>query len=238
MSEIARRQNRRVLSDPLERTGALLPLLPVLGFWLAPSQGHPSLVLLMAGGLYSLLSVMRRSFAFGLIAAVAANGGLWYYLHHIEGFGLLNHPQLWMIPLAICVLGAAYLNQKQLSPQHMTAIRYLASVTIYVSSTADIFLNGVAQAPWLPVILAGFSIAGIFAGILLRVRAFLFLGAAFLVLAMLTIIWHAAVDLRQTWLIWLTVVFAGVAILALFALFEKKRQQVLQMVDKLREWSP
>lgn len=238
LGEIARRQNRPVLSEPLERTGALLPLLPVLGFWLVPSQGHPSLVLLMAGGLYSVLSVMRRSFLFGLMAAVAANGGLWYFLHRVEGLGLLNHPQLWMIPFAVCILGAAFLNRQQLTETQMTTIRYLAAVTIYLSSTADIFLNGVAQAPWLPVILAGVSIAGIIAGILLRVRAFLFLGTGFLVLSMLTIIWHAAVDRHQTWLIWLTVVFAGVGILGLFALFEKKRQQVLQMVEKLKEWSP
>ena len=66
---------------------------------------------------------------------------------------------------------------------------------IYVSSTADIFINGVAEAPWLPLVLAGLSIAGIFAGILLRVRAFLYLGTSFLVLALLTIIWYAAVDL-------------------------------------------
>jgi hypothetical protein len=238
VSEVFRRQNRLVLAEPLERTGTFMPILPVLGFWAIPSEGHFSLVLLTAGCVYSALSVLRRSFAFGLIAALAANGGLWYYLQHVEGFGLLDHPQLWLIPFAVCVLGAAYLNRENLIPDQMTTIRYLASITIYVSSTADIFLNGVAEAPWLPVVLAGLSVAGIFMGILLRVRAFLFLGTGFLVLAMLTIVWHAAVDLQHTWLIWLTVVIAGVLVLGVFAVFEKKRQEVLRVVDQLRQWSP
>ena len=95
-----------------------------------------------------------------------------------------------------------------------------------------------AVLPWLPVVLAGLSVAGIFMGILLRVRAFLFLGTGFLVLAMLTIVWHAAVDLQHTWLIWLTVVIAGVLVLGVFAVFEKKRQEVLRVVDQLRQWSP
>ena len=47
----------------------------------------------------------------------------------------------------------------------MTGIRYLSLVTIYVSSTADIFINGVANSPWLPLILGSFSLAGVFAGI-------------------------------------------------------------------------
>src|SRR5262245_3526779 len=231
LSEIFRRQQRLVLAEPLERTGALLPLVPVLGFFLVQTtEGGYSVLLLLVGVLYAVLSVSRRSFGFGLLAALAANGGLWYFLQRQEGFELLVHPQLWLIPAAVCVLAAAYLNREQLSPQQMTTVRYLTSITIYVSSTADIFLIGTAQAPYLPLVLAGFSIAGIFAGITLRVRAFLFLGTSFLVLALATIIWHAAVDLHQTWLIWVAVVAAGVLILALFALFEKKHNDVLQVV--------
>jgi hypothetical protein len=237
LSEIFRRQKRMVLAEPLERTGALLPMLPVLGFFLIPrTEGDYSVLLILVGVLYAGLSVSRRSFGFGLVAALVANGGLWYYLQRVNGLGLLEHPQIWLIPAAVCVLAAAYLNREQLTPQQMTTIRYLTSITIYVSSTADIFLNGMIEAPYLPLVLAGFSILGIFAGIMLRVRAFLFLGTSFLVLSLATIIWHATVDLDHTWLLWVTVVAAGVLILALFALFEKKRNEVLQMIEKIKQW--
>ena len=35
----------------------------------------------------------------------------------------------------------------------MTSIRYAAALAIYLSSTGDIILTGVAQAPWLPLVL-------------------------------------------------------------------------------------
>jgi len=107
---------------------------------------------------------------------------------------------------------------------------------IYVSSTTDMFINGVARAPWLPVVLAGLSIVGVLTGMLLRIRSFLFLGTAFLALALITIIYHASVDLRQTWLIWVAGIALGLAILSLFALFEKKRAEVIGMMKRVKQW--
>jgi hypothetical protein len=236
LSEFFRRRRQEVLAVPLERTGTVLPLLPVIGFWVGAGDTHLSLLMLAAGGLYATLSVMRRSFGFGILAALAANGGLWYYLHATADIRFLAHPQLWLIPPALCILAAAYLNRQQLDEARMTSIRYLTSAVIYTSSTADIFINGVAQAPWLPYVLAGLSIAGIFAGIMLRVRAFLFLGLAFLGIALFTVIWHAAVDLRQTWLWYVSGIVAGIVIIAVFALFERKRNEVLRVVDQLKTW--
>jgi hypothetical protein len=186
--------------------------------------------------LYGALAAARRSFVLALFAVLAGNGALWHFLHHQEGYRLLEHPQLWLIPPALSVLVAAYVNRRQLSQPQLTAIRYASSTVIYVSSTADIFINGVAHNPWLPLVLAGLSILGIFAGILLRVRAFLFMGTSFLLLALLTIIWHAAVDLEQTWLWAASGVVTGVLIIAVFAVFEKKRQEVLDLLERVKQW--
>jgi hypothetical protein len=195
-------------------------------------------LLLVAGLLYGALSVARRSFGFGLVALAAANGSLWYFLNRQEGYHFFDHPQLWLIPPALCVLVAAHLNRRQLSASQMTAIRYGASILLYVSSTADVFLQGVARAPWLPLVLGGISLAGVFAGILLRVRAFLILGTSFLLVALATVIWYAAVDLQQTWLWSASGIVTGVLILVVFAIFEKQRQAVLGMLEKLKQWQP
>jgi hypothetical protein len=237
LSELFRRQGRLVLAEPLERTGAFLPLLPVVGFWVLSPQVHYSGLLLLVGVLYGVLSISRRSFGFGVLAAIAGNGGLWYYLQHdLDGFGLLEHPQVWLIPPALSVLAAAYLNRDRLSESQMASVRYICLMTVYVSSTADIFINGVAHNPWLPVVLAGLSVLGILAGILIRVRSFLFLGSSFLVLAIFTMIWHAAVDLDHTWLWYLSGIVLGAAIIAVFAVFEKKRGEVLRVVEGLKQW--
>jgi hypothetical protein len=234
--EILRRRGSFTLARPLERTGAFLPVLPVLGFWVLGSAVHYSGLLLLVGLLYGTLSIMRRSFGFGLLAALACNGGLWYLLHHTQGYRFFNHPQLWLIPAALSALAAAHLNRDRLSSEQMTAVRYVALMMIYVSSTADIFINGVGASPWLPLALAALSIAGVMCGIIWRVRAFLFLGSTFLLLAVVTIIWHAAASLGWTWLWYVAGIAAGAVIIFVFALFEKKRGEVLRVVDELRGW--
>lgn len=236
LSEVFQRQHRLVLAEPLQRTGSLLPVLPVLGFWAIPSHTHYSLVLITVGLLYGALSVTRKSFGFGVVASVAANGGLMYLLNHNLGFGWFEHAQLWLIPGALCVLAAAYLNREQLSREQFISIRYITVMVIYVASTSDIFLSGVRAAPWLPLVLALLSVAGIMCGIWLRVRAFLFLGTAFLVLSLVTMILSAQVNLGWTWLWWVAGISLGVGIIALFALFEKRRNEMLQMVEGLKQW--
>ena len=235
-SESLRRRRVLVLAQPLERTGVFLPLLPVLGFWLASSEVDFSLLLFVVGGLYGLLSVLRRSFGFGVLAAVAGNVGLWYILHRTADYQFLQHPQLWLIPVALSVLLAAYLNEKNLSEDQMAGIRYLALVTIYVSSTADIFINGVANSPWLPLILGSFSLAGVFAGIIFRIRGLLLLGSVFLLLSIITMIWYASVNLGWTWLWYVAGIVTGATIIFMFALFEKKRSEVMRVVEGLKEW--
>lgn len=235
-SEALRRRKLLVLARPLERTGAFLPLLPVLGFWLASSEVDFSMLLFLVGGLYGLLSILRRSFVFGLLAAVAGNVGLWYVWQRTADYGLLQHPQLWLIPVALSVLLAAYLNEDKLSEDQMTGIRYLSLVAIYVSSTADIFINGVANSPWLPLILGSFSLAGVFAGILFRIRGLLLLGAVFLLLSIVTMIWYASINFGWTWLWYVAGIVTGATIIFMFALFEKKRSEVLRVVEGLKEW--
>jgi hypothetical protein len=235
-SEALRRRKLIVLAQPLERTGVFLPLLPVLGFWLAASEVDFSLVLFVVGGLYGLLSVLRRSFLFGVLAAVAGNAGLWYVFERTEDYQFLQHPQLWLIPVALSVLLAAYLNEDKLTEDQMTGVRYLSLVTIYASSTADIFINGVANSPWLPLILGSFSLAGVFAGIVFRIRGLLLLGAIFLLLSIITMIWYASVNLGWTWLWYVAGIVTGATIIFMFALFEKKRGEVLRVVEGLKEW--
>jgi hypothetical protein len=235
-SEALRRRNLLTLAQPLEITGVFLPLLPVAGFWLAKSEVDYSALLFIVGGLYGLLSILRRSFAFGVLAAVAGNGGLWYMLHRTSDYGFLQHPQLWLIPIALSVLLAAYLNEDRLDEDQMTGIRYLSLVTVYASSTADIFINGVENSPWLPLILGAFSLAGVFSGIVLRIRGLLLLGSVFLLLSIVTIIWYASVNMGWTWLWYVAGIVTGTTIIFMFAMFEKRRNEVLRMVEGFRDW--
>jgi len=115
-------------------------------------------------------------------------------------------------------------------------VAYACLIVVYISSTADIFLNGVCDHPWLPLILAGLSVAGALTGMLFRLRAFLFLGTAFLGIAVVSMIYYASVNLHWTWLWYVAGIALGAAIIILFALFEKKRTQMLALVEGLGRW--
>ena len=78
--------------------------------------------------------------------------------------------------------------------------------------------------------------AGVLTGILLRVRSFLYLGATFLLLDLISMIWYAAVDLRHTWIWYACGIILGAAIIALFAVFEKRRNDVLAAVERFKDW--
>lgn len=237
LGELFRRQGRAVLAGPLERTGAILPVLPLLAaLWATPRPGEDVVFLALLGALYTTLSLLRSSAGFGALAALASNAALWAVLGRWRGLGLLEHPQLWIIPPALCVLAAGYLNRDRLTEAQFASLRSGAALAIYLASTADIVLTGVGRAPWLPLVLGGLAIVGIFAGMLLRVRGFLFLGLGFLTLAIFAIVWYAAVDLRQTWIWWASGIIAGVVILAVFAVFEKRRTEILRVVEEIRGW--
>jgi hypothetical protein len=235
-SEVLHRKGLRILAEPLERTGILLPVVPVVAFWTQP-LGNYALVWFLAGLLYGFLAITRRSLALALLALVAGNIGLWLVLQNNQ-LAFIEHPQLWLIPLALSILGAEALNSDRLSRGQRNALRYLALTAIYISSTAETFLLDLGRDPVRPAVLVGLSVVGVFVGMLLRVRAFLFLGAGFTFLGILGLIRHAALAAADNGpIIWLVAgIVLGVTIFTLFAVFEKRRNDVLRLLQALKEW--
>ncbi|MBN1342590.1 MAG: hypothetical protein JXQ73_07920 [Phycisphaerae bacterium] len=232
--EVCQRFGSRVLARPFGRTGVFLPALALLELLLASSQVHYSIVLLTTGALYGVLAALRRSIILGALAGVLLNSSLWYLLHHAPGLGISRHPQLWFIPPALAVLVAGHLNRARLTEQQRQVLHYACLLAVYLSSTADVFLIGVAQAPWLPLVLAGLSIVGVLVGFVSRVRSFLMLGTGFLCLSLMTMIWHAATNLGWTWVWYVAGIVLGASIITVFALFEKKRNEMNAWLEQLK----
>jgi hypothetical protein len=240
VGELFQRKRLRVLAEPLQNSGAFLPLLPAIGYWIYVNQFgqigvNYSMVLFIIGLLYVMLSMWRKSFVYNVAAAVAGNGALWAMWQE-HGRSILAHPQMWLIPPALSVLAAAQLNRKNLDQAQLTGIRYLCVMIIYVSSTGEMFINGVAENLVLPMVLAGLSVMGVFAGILMRIRAFLYLGSSFLLLSMVSMVWHAQQRFDHVWPWWMFGIVLGLAILCILGLFEKKRNEALRVLNELRQW--
>ena len=140
------------------------------------------------------------------------------------------------MPGGLIVLAAEQVNRDRLRPAQALGLRYAGLLLVYLSSTADMFLTGLGRGVQLPIALAPLSAAGVLLGTLQHVRAFLFLGVTFLSLDAFAQIWHAAVGRAQAWVWWASGIVLGAAILTLFALFEKRRNDVLKVLDALRRW--
>lgn len=262
LAELFRRRGLVVIAEPLQRTGIFLPLLPLLAYLVRPlgemdaleeavpgiqpllrnlrnlPEGYfmHALLWFLLGLLYLQVAVMRRTSTFAFLACLAANFGLWVIFAHQQNLSFLLHPQLWLIPLGLIVLAAEHWHRDSLGKNQSAGLRYFGLLLILLSSSADMFITGLGNSVVLPLLLALLSVAGVLAGIVLRVRAFLFLGVTFLFLVLFAQIWHAAVDRAQTWVWWASGIVLGAAILALFAVFEKRRNDVLRIVENIKRW--
>jgi hypothetical protein len=232
--EIFRRYRITVLAEPLSRVGAMLPLLPVLGWWVLGSETDYALLLLIVGILYLVVSVTHHSWAALLAAGVAGNGALWTLLSD-EGFRFLGNPQFWIIPPALSLLLAAQVNRKRLPPAALTSIRYGATLAIYASSTSEIWLRGMEHL-WPAMALLGLSVLGAVLGMVLRIRAFLYLGASFTLISLVAMVAHAAQAIEHVWPWWAFGFTLGVGLLALLALREKYKEELRGTIERLREW--
>ena len=243
LSALFHRRQMAILSEPLERTALFLPVLPLIGFWCVKNtagaaswfvgNSGPAFWLLM-GVFYGVMAVRKRSLLLAGLGILTGNMGLWVLWNHC-GWGFVDHPQLWLIPIALAALVAEHLDRRRLSEPQRLAIRYLALSVIYISSTTE-FWRGIGQSAVLPLVTILLAVLGVLAGILLRVRSFLYLGVTFLIVVIGRMIVYEAFQQHQMWIFWASCIVLGAAILALFAVFEKRRNDVLASVERFKQW--
>ena len=235
VSELLKRRGLEVLSEPIFRTAALIPVFVAQGYWLIDSQANAALTFLLGGLIYLGIAVRFKAIWSGVMAMILGNISLWLFYSQ-QAVSFTSHPQLWLIPPAVCVLLGTWLERKRFTQKRLTAIRYGCVFAIYLSSTAEILINGIGQQVWPPLVLAILSIAGMAAGIMLRVRAFLFTGASFLFVAVIAMVSHAQQRLDHVWPWWAFGILTGAAILIVFGLFEKRRNDLIGIGKQMREW--
>ena len=100
---------------------------------------------------------------------------------------ILTRPQLWVVPGAVAFLGTVHWEHHRIPPKQLSNLRYLSIGILYISSTMELFVQGMDL--WEPVVLTVLSIAGMLIGIGLQLRAFLYNGLTFLAVVVITIVW-------------------------------------------------
>jgi hypothetical protein len=234
VAKVLEKRNLVVLGRPLFQTAAVIPLLVAGGIFAVSSRVDVAVVMLTVGMAYLLIGFIRQSVLSGAGAIVFGTIALWIFLESRLSF--IEHPQMWLIPPSVAVLIASQLVGKLLDSKQLTTIRYLCVTVIYVSSTSEIFINGVGEKLWPPIVLAVLSVLGVMLGIMFRVKSYLYLGSLFLLTAMITMVAHAHQRLEHVWPWWAFGIGLGIAILVMFGVFEKRKNELNAIAQGLKEW--
>ena len=241
----ATQSRHEVIADPVRRSSLLLPLVPLLGVWLPFSRQLEvnwsawqsySLLLFSGAVVYALHGWLQRSIKLNGLAAVLTMLSFWSLLHSQSGLRFFEHPQFWIVPPAVATLIFVEANRSRLDGNAVTATRYMAILLAYLSSTSEIVLKAFEGQMWQPLLLLMLAVVGVLAGIGLRVRAFLFCGATFVMVALLGMVWHAQQAIDQVWPWWAFGILTGVSLIVMLGYFEKNRPQVLGYAERLKSW--
>ncbi len=236
VSEILKRTGVDVVSRPLFQTAAVLPFLVGILAFVISSSTDKDHVLILVAIFYFILGAADGSRQLALIGGAFANLALFFFWKRFPELDFTEHPQLWLIPPALSVLIATHVQRNRLPREAIVWIRYVAMGMIFFSSSSEIFLSGFGKELWPPMVLMVLSVLAVLTGIGLQVRSFLFFGLVFVLVSMTAMVAHAQQSLQHTWPWWVLGISLGIGILVLFGLFEKKREEIKALTDRLRSW--
>ena len=247
MTEFARQRGDHVLSATIKKTALYLPLIPVVGLWLSSSNqsntiianmvdSHYEILLVLAAAYYMAIGMRWKSVMPRVTGIVLGNAAWWFVLAQWPGWGFLLHPQLWLIPPAVCVLLVTHFYRDRLNKELASGIRYASTLLIYISSSADMLLQQIGMTLAGPVILILLALTGMLLGVVLRIRPFLYLGATFVFLGLTSMVWHAHRAFDSVWPWWVFGISMGLLLLAGLMLLERFKPQLRKHAENLATW--
>jgi len=224
----ARRAGLDHAADAVRRFAGLLPLgmgaaLP----WQATADN--ALWSLGAAGMYAVLGRAGGSRAMGALGAVAGNLAL-LQAALAQGFSGF---EVWFGALGLLAVVLSHLYADVLQPGVRAGIRTAGAALGYgPAAVALLWQLGDAQNDWYPLGFAAACLVGVAVGAVLRVRAYLLLGAAFLLLDLATALVRAS--LRDQRLGFVALSCSGLLVLAAMVLWSTRRAQVQAAVRRVR----
>ncbi len=206
-----------LFARPAFRTAAIVPLIPLAGVWFL-GKGLSAGTFLTAAAFYGVLASVRGRPVFLYFACLLANIGLQPFLLAFD-LSYASHPEMFFAPAGLSLVAAAHLGRRHFGRDTASALRTAGSLIIFASLTVALYVD-LANRVLESVVLAAICIAGVVAGIALRIRAYLHMGAAFLALDVATQIFWAGRD--HVWVWWASLVALGIATIAHFTYSERK----------------
>ncbi|MEH2105499.1 DUF2157 domain-containing protein [Nostoc sp.] len=203
-------------------------IIPLIILWETRLQTYP-ITLLLAAGFYIFLAKVGENIRFTYISVVLVDWALyrWFYDLHLTD-------ALWYVtPIGLSLLYVAQVDTQLRLPEYKVArhiLRVLGSGLI--CGWAILFDQNTA---WIPGI---FSLIAIFAGLALRVRAFLYIGTGTFLIT--TIYQSVIFSLQYSFLKWIVGLLVGILLIYIAANFETRRAQITSLIrnaiDEFQSW--
>ena len=223
----------RVYANPLRFTGLLLPVGPLVGVWYRPEIDTVLISTVGAiAGFYAMIAYLHRSVPFAYLSTAVANTTMFAWASKL-GFAFTVHPQIFLWPVGLSLIGVAHVQRRSLEAETVRSLRAIGACIIYGSMATAVFTD-VAHQTLEMILLAVTAVAGIAAGMGLRIRAFLYAGFGFLVFDVVYMVFR--IGREDPWVWWMAGIALGMAIITAFAFFEKRRHDVERWVRVLKTW--
>lgn len=203
----ARRAGIPPVAVATRRFAALLPFAVAL---ILPQEASVSSALAAAASalLYAALGWVERSRLMGSLGAAAANLALLLFALSSG----ISGAEVWLAPMGLFVLALSQIFASTLQHGARVALRVVGALLLYLPAALQIALQvGNARDGIYPVVFGLACLAGVAAGMLMQIRAYLALGVGFLVLDVVANLAHAG--LRDHRVGFLVLSLSGIAIL-------------------------
>jgi len=233
LAEAMHRAGLEKFSKPTRLFSLILPVLH-LALWVVDGVQGPSrlFVLFTAATFYGVAGYTMRWRSLGYAAAVLYNAFLWLLWARV-GWTVADHSQFYLVPVGLSAVLFAEVNRRAMGREAVTAVRAIGLVLIYASLAVPVW-QFASLGAWLTLLLV--SLAGVFAGIGLRVQVFLWLG---LVGFVLDVVYQLGrVGMEHTLAKWGIMLALGLLLILFVALNEKKRivPTLRGYIDEARRW--
>ncbi|MCU0710985.1 MAG: hypothetical protein MUC43_02920 [Pirellula sp.] len=233
---LLKRAGVSAVGDPLHNTSLLLPLIAPLAMFFIGTEATLEMVLALGALFYFFLGATERSRQLAMIGGTFANGALLSFWTKFDSLSFLEHPQLWLIPPAASIVLATHIARDRIPKEAASWLRYLCMATIFCSSSSEILIQGLGRSLWPPMVLMVLSLLVGFLGIAFQIKSYLYSGLLFTLFAIVAMVAHAQQSVQHTWPWWVLGISLGIGIMVLFALFERKRDQLIKLSERLKGW--
>ncbi|MCC5664404.1 DUF2157 domain-containing protein [Nostoc sp. CHAB 5784] len=203
-------------------------IIPLISLWETRLQVYP-ITLVLAAGFYIFLAKVGENIRFTYISVALIDWALYRWFDSLR----LTDALWYVTPIGLSLLYIAQVDTQLKLPEYKTSRHILRIVgSGLICGWAILFHQNPA---WIPGI---FSLIAIFAGLALRVRAFLYIGTATFLIT--TIYQSVIFSLQYSFLKWVVGLLVGILLIYIAANFETRRAQITSLIrsaiDEFQSW--